>query len=128
MLNPSLLPGTCSVNGSAAIASPTCKNNGVITLSNFGGQLPYLYNIGNGNQTSNVFSGLSAGIYTIVITDNANCINTVTCAVNTDSNSAIANFSASNTSSTIPLGSSVVLENTSVNSSSVKWEFCIIDR
>ena len=124
VLTPSLLPGTCSVNGSAAISSSTCKSIGVISINNFGGQLPYHYNIGNGNQTSNVFFGLSAGIYTIVITDNANCINTVTCAVNTDTNAAIANFSASNTSSIIPLGSSLVLTNVSINSTSIKWEFC----
>ena len=47
--------------------------NGSITISVSGGVTPYQYDIGNGNQVSNIFNGLSGGTYTITITDNLGC-------------------------------------------------------
>jgi gliding motility-associated-like protein len=47
--------------------------NGSITINVSGGQPPYLYNIGNGNQASNVFTGLSGGTYNITVTDQLGC-------------------------------------------------------
>ncbi|MCX7953784.1 MAG: gliding motility-associated C-terminal domain-containing protein, partial [Bacteroidales bacterium] len=49
------------------------NSNGTITVYVSGGVSPYLYNIGYGAQTSNVFSGLNAGTYQITITDNLGC-------------------------------------------------------
>jgi hypothetical protein len=58
----------------------TCFNavNGQITISNVsGGTPPYQYSIYNGNtgtyQTSNTFTGLSAGTYKIRVKDNIGC-------------------------------------------------------
>ena len=55
-------------------------NNGVITTSATGGVGPnYLYSINAGpNQLSPTFSGLTAGIYMIVVTDQNGCTRTVT--------------------------------------------------
>jgi len=47
--------------------------NGTITVSVSGGVAPYQYNIGSGNQASNIFNGLSGGTYTVTITDNLGC-------------------------------------------------------
>ncbi len=46
--------------------------NGSITVSVSGGAMPYQYSINNGAsyQTSNIFSDLSAGTYTILVLDN----------------------------------------------------------
>lgn len=124
-LNPSLVPGACYVGGSSAIGVSSCNNHsGSISVNNFGGQAPYQYNIGNGNQSSSVFTNLSAGVYTVTITDNANCINTVTCAVTTNSNAVNANFNSSITESVIPLGSTIQLNSTSTNANSFQWQFC----
>jgi gliding motility-associated-like protein len=46
---------------------------GVIEIIVSGGVPSYLYDIGPGNQPSNVFNGLTAGDYTITITDNSGC-------------------------------------------------------
>jgi subtilisin-like proprotein convertase family protein len=50
----------------------TCAggNNGAITVNIGGGQSPYTYSLNNGAaQSDNVFTGLVAGTYTVVVTD-----------------------------------------------------------
>ncbi len=47
--------------------------NGTITITVSGGVPPYQYNIGSGNQASNLFNGLSGGTYTVTVTDNLGC-------------------------------------------------------
>jgi gliding motility-associated-like protein len=124
-LSPSLVPGACGVSGSAAIGtSAVCSNQGIITVSKFGGQAPYQYNIGNGNQASNVFSGLAPGTYTITVTDNNGCVDTLTCAVSNDPNSIIASFTSSVLGLTVQQDSSVQLTNTSQNATVVQWQVC----
>ncbi|MCX7955287.1 MAG: hypothetical protein N3A01_08910 [Bacteroidales bacterium] len=49
------------------------NNNGSITIYVSGGVPPYLYNIGSGNQSSNTFTNLAPGVYTVTITDANNC-------------------------------------------------------
>ena len=47
-------------------------NDGEIIVTVSGGQLPYAYSLNGGaSQSSNVFSNLASGIYTVVVTDNA---------------------------------------------------------
>lgn len=81
-LNPTLVAGACNVISTIANTTPSCgNNNGSIVISQTGGQAPYLYNIGNGTQTSNMFSGLTAGSYTVLITDSNSCATVITCDV-----------------------------------------------
>ncbi|MBL0294696.1 MAG: gliding motility-associated C-terminal domain-containing protein [Saprospiraceae bacterium] len=64
-----------SSGGSAS--APKCGlDNGSITVTPTGGTTPYTYQISPmvGTQTSNVFTNLPPGNYTITITDNNNCI------------------------------------------------------
>ncbi|MBK7041731.1 MAG: hypothetical protein IPH46_15000 [Bacteroidetes bacterium] len=53
-------------------------NDATITMTANGGLLPYNYNIGFGNQLSNVFTNTGADNYTVTITDANGC--TVTSA------------------------------------------------
>lgn len=87
----------CSVTGSVTITQPTaavtatvtttnvsCNNgtNGMITVTATGGTAPYQYKIGNGPWVnSNIFSNLSAGIYTIMVRDANACQFTLTVSV-----------------------------------------------
>jgi len=71
------------------ITAPTCSGgNGEIKATITGGTAPYYYNLSNGfnvisfNQTYN-FTGLSAGLYTLTVTDSALCTTTQTYALQT---------------------------------------------
>jgi hypothetical protein len=68
------------VNVSPAISLSVAKvdacnglTNGTITATVTGGTSPFQYNIGSGNQESNVFTGLAGGSYTVTVTDAAGC-------------------------------------------------------
>jgi hypothetical protein len=72
-----------TLNPILTIASPTISNvsckagaDGTITVTASGGQPPYLYGIGDLNNLtpSNVFTNLSAGIYSVFVKDTANYI------------------------------------------------------
>ena len=58
-----------------ATTLPSCVpgNDGVVIISALGGTQPYQYNIGGANQTSDTFSNVGSGIYTITVTDANNC-------------------------------------------------------
>ena len=49
------------------------EGTGQISVDVSGGNPPYSFNIGYGNQSSNTFSNLNSGTYTVTITDNSNC-------------------------------------------------------
>lgn len=52
----------------------TCNQmNGAISMIGTGGEMPYTYDFGFGASNSNVATNLSAGIYTVTITDNNGC-------------------------------------------------------
>jgi len=64
-----------SLSASATVTDATCGNisNGMVTLNASGGTPPYSYKINNQPyQSSNVFSGLSAGNYTMMVKDSGN--------------------------------------------------------
>lgn len=63
---------------SASLSNTTCtQNNGSITITAGGGTSPYNYSInGTTFQTSNTFTGLASGIYTITVRDLNGCFNT----------------------------------------------------
>ena len=62
----------------------TCNgaSDGTATVSASGGTSPYTFDIGAGPQASGSFTGLSAGAYTITITDVNNCNTTVSLSIN----------------------------------------------
>jgi uncharacterized protein (DUF2141 family) len=71
--NPELVSSTLlhnlSCNGS---------NDGSIIINASGGQTPYTYSVGYGYQSSNTFSGLSAGTYNITTIDALGCFEIMT--------------------------------------------------
>ncbi len=60
------------------VTKPSCApgNDGSIAVSAQGGTVPYLYDAGSGNQISNVFTGLTANSYTVIVTDSLGCTDT----------------------------------------------------
>lgn len=79
-----------------SVVQSSCGNSsGSITINATGGTSPYTYSInGVTFQVSNVFSGLTAGIYTITVKDINNCSNTQTVTI-TNSNGPILSFTKS---------------------------------
>ncbi len=79
-----LVPQNTSLTGSAATTVVTCgqTNNGSIDLSVSGGSPNYTYSWSPGGATTQDLSGLTAGDYTVTVTDNSGCqfINTFTVA------------------------------------------------
>lgn len=60
-------------------SSVSCVSNGAIMVNTIGGQAPYTYSInGSPYQTSNNFSNLNAGVYTITVRDSNECTATTT--------------------------------------------------
>jgi|GEM_PF-602770 len=66
---------------STNVVNATTTNGGKITVTASGGNLPYTYSLQNNNgtiviptQTSNVFTDLTPGSYTIRVTDSRGCI------------------------------------------------------
>jgi hypothetical protein len=66
-----------TVSFTTSKADVTCNgaNNGAITVTTTGGTAPFMFSQDNGGsfQSSNVFSGLSAGTYNVVVKDANNC-------------------------------------------------------
>ena len=65
-----------AISGTAELTSPlTCTDSGTITVTGVtGGDAPYTYSIDGVNfQTNNIFTGLTAGTYTITIKDANDC-------------------------------------------------------
>jgi len=63
-----------------SVQNPTCFGgaNGSAVVSATGGVLPYSYSLNGGpGQASNSFSNLTAGNYTVVVSDNAGCSGSV---------------------------------------------------
>lgn len=70
--NPPLTATFTTQNPSACIA-----NNGSICASASGGMGPYQYTWSPGNANTSCITGLSAGVYTVVVRDAANCTTTL---------------------------------------------------
>lgn len=73
------LSATGGITATASLTSPDCvQDNGWITINVSGGTSPYTYSIDSGttSQSTNFFTGLVAGDYTIVVTDSSGCTTT----------------------------------------------------
>ncbi|HRK27757.1 MAG TPA: SprB repeat-containing protein, partial [Chitinophagales bacterium] len=57
-------------------------NNGSVTITASNGTPAYQYNIGTGNQTGGVFTGLTAGGYVVTVTDANGCTTAVPVTIN----------------------------------------------
>ncbi len=87
---------TSTINEPAAITenptvtSPACgASNGQISLAPSGGTAPYTYNWAGGLGTSATITNLSAGTYTVNITDAHACVSTFTVGVSNSSGPAV---------------------------------------
>lgn len=94
---------TITQNASLAVTASstnvTCfgGNNGAITTSVSGGNSPFTYNWGGGITTQNRTS-LSAGSYTITVTDNSGCSGTASATVTQPTNGVSASTTHTNAS------------------------------
>jgi hypothetical protein len=70
-----LVPQNTSLTGSASTTEVTCgqTNNGSIDLSVSGGTPGFAYSWSPGGATTQDLSGLTAGDYTVTVTDNSGC-------------------------------------------------------
>ncbi len=67
-------PVGATITNVASTPPNGCVNDGTITITAAGGQPPLQYSIGGAFQTSNVFTGLGAGNYNILVTNaNGSC-------------------------------------------------------
>lgn len=80
-INPGNVPVVSTTN-----TNPSCGNSdGAIAVNVTGGTAPYEYSIDQQNySSSNTFTNLAPGTYTITVKDAAGCESTVTIALNTD--------------------------------------------
>ncbi len=86
----------------SAVATPTACNtsSGTITATATGGTPAYTYSIdGATYQASNIFTGLSTGIYTVYVKDANGCIKTFTITVVNTSGLSLSGSSISSTCS-----------------------------
>lgn len=76
-----------------SITPATCgANNGSVTVVPAGGTAPYTYTIdGGASQTSATFNGLTAGVHSVVVTDNRGCTRTLSIMI-TATNAPIASI------------------------------------
>ncbi|MEX1002275.1 MAG: gliding motility-associated C-terminal domain-containing protein [Crocinitomicaceae bacterium] len=89
-----VMPDPPAIEAVATINNPACGlNDGSITVSSSSGILPHSYQWDTG-PTTNAISNLSAGTYTLTITDNAGCAADFTYGLS-NSNAAVVQLAAS---------------------------------
>lgn len=71
---------TSLIINSVVNTTPSCipGNDAILTINASGGSPNYTYSIGSGFQSSNVFTNLGSGIYTITVSDNNGCSTSTT--------------------------------------------------
>ena len=94
----SVLVEESEMPSAVAVVTPTeCgQNSGTVSASVFGGVSPYTYAWSNGS-TENMISGLSAGLYTVTVSDALGCT-VVKSATVEDSSSPMVSIDSENTS------------------------------
>lgn len=70
--------GTLSLSSNSTPVSCNGASNGSITVTSQNGTSPFQYSLNNGPwQSTNTFSNLASGTYTIIVRDNSGCQNSV---------------------------------------------------
>ena len=69
-------PSAISVSTTTNNVSCNGQNDGQINVNTSGGTPTYTYDLGSGSQNNNQFSNLTAGNYTVTITDANGCVQT----------------------------------------------------
>ncbi|MFK7773366.1 MAG: PKD domain-containing protein [Saprospiraceae bacterium] len=96
----------------------TCNQmNGAISVIASGGEMPYTYNFGNGTTSNNVAMNLSAGIYTVIITDTNGCTGDLEVEILNVGSPTNASYTYDNNIFTVDF------TNTSVDATSYSWDF-----
>jgi lysyl endopeptidase len=67
--------GTITESHTNLLCNGDASGTAIITVN--GGNAPFTYDIGNGPQVSETFTGLAAGSYTVTIIDNSACSNSI---------------------------------------------------
>lgn len=118
---------TVNVSNALSLMSPvvtdeTCTNdNGTIVAGSVsGGNPPYTYSLGGPSQNSPAFTSLSAGTYTLIVTDNNSCVTSQSVTVGQLVNINAA-FTATPATGPNPLN--VSFSNSSTGATSYLWDF-----
>ena len=93
-IGPSVSPYISSISSTPA----TCgQDNGTIEISAASGVPPYKYSIDGVNfQTSQSFTSLTEGVYTIIISDNVGCIDSISLEMKSEEYPSIINVDITN--------------------------------
>ena len=99
---PTITATTANVTNNTSCATP----NGSFSVNASGGSTPYQYNIGNGFQSTNSFTALAAGSYTVTVRDANNCTATVSQTITGSANNPTLTVGTptANSSCTTPNG------------------------
>lgn len=89
----------------------TCGNGGSATVTATGGTIPFTYSWSGMSQTTNSVSAISAGNYTIMVTDANGCSSTKTVTITDTPSLASATFTVS-PGTTVCVGTPVTFTNT----------------
>lgn len=111
------VPELCAVQVNQVVQTD-CET---IEVFMYQGNPPYQYNIGNGNQSSSIFTALDPGNYSITVTDSLGHIDTLSITVQANFTDINADFSFSPSNTTVLNGSSVQFTNLSSSNASISW-------
>jgi gliding motility-associated-like protein len=112
------------MTGTAAAPDIACgQTTGTITVTTVNGIAPFNYSINGGSswQSSNIFSNLTAGTYTVKIKDGGNCITDVTAIIN----QLNSNITATLTATDIPCGQSTGTITANASNGSAPYNYSI---
>ncbi len=112
-----------AITNSVTINNALCfgQANGSISLSTSGGSSPYSFQWSSGGTTSTI-ANLSAGNYSVTITDNNGCSYAATGTV-TQPGVLTAGFTASTYTIDLAVSNTATFTNTSVGATSYQWNF-----
>jgi len=84
-----------------------CATLGIINASGSGGTAPYQYRLNNGAyNSSNSFTGLNAGSYTVWVKDNNGCTRSTVVAITDNGSDAFESNNSKNAARTVVIGAS----------------------